>query len=287
MLWPSIAGGETSTPFTWKWLRQPKVLALAATSFVPLFLVIIIATFPGEWIEDRLPSVDFIPFVKGIAPNDEEGRRPAHNFENGFRLLSLHELLVAGEIDSGARRPRSLWSNRLVLPGLDIVDYTKFDTETKIAGRSHTVVMRSRHLEGAVLIGANLRKADFGQAHLRGASLNNAQLQGASFEYAQLQGASLDDAHLQGASLSRADLRGASLNHVDLQFAELNNADLRGATLEDAGLEGADLSQAQIQGASLRGSVLHGVSLSDAHTDANDFREVSVVRTFGADRGVD
>jgi len=139
--------------------------------------VFTIATFPGEWLEEELSSLPL------IAP--------------------LRKALVAGEVDTYARRPKSLWSDRLVLPGLDMIDHTKLDTEAKIAALPVTVSLRARHLEGAVLIGAGLH------ADLRSAELLAARLPGASLGYAQLDGALLNSAVLWGAQLADARLRGA------------------------------------------------------------------------------
>ena len=59
---------------------------------------------------------------------------------------SPHELLVAGEVDLVARKPTSLWSNVLVLPGIDVIDHAKFDTEAKIAAAPETISLRGRRL---------------------------------------------------------------------------------------------------------------------------------------------
>jgi uncharacterized protein YjbI with pentapeptide repeats len=294
-LWPSVARG-TTTPLRWRDFGRGKVVACLATSMVPALLVFTVATFPGEWLDQHLPSLRFVP--TSLTP---------------LNWASPHELLVAGEIDFIAQRPRSLWSNRLVLPWIDVIDHAKFDTEIKISNAPLTVSLRGRRLEGAVLPVANLRKVDFTGAQLdnallsradlrgarfhcastglrmglsnkkgfafkcvslRGAALDfaqlqgtllvGAQLQGASFEEAQLQGASLDRAHLQGASLDRAHLQGASLDNAQLQGASLDNAQLQGASLDNAQLQGASLDNAQLQGASLDNAQLQGASLDNA-----------------------
>jgi uncharacterized protein YjbI with pentapeptide repeats len=243
-------------------------------------LITAIATFPGEWLEDTLPSLQFSLW------KDSK--------DTPWRLASLHELLVAGEVDFAARKPKSLWSNRLVLPGFDVIDHAKFDSEAKIEALPETASFRARHLEGAVLIGATLRKVDFTGAQLQGAQLgfsdvrdtefgctiifsvprpcaqlqgallNWAQLQGARLEEAHLQGAVLSYAHLQGAVLSYAQLQGASLNFAQLQGAWLERAQLQGASLDEADLQGASLDYAQLQGASLNFAQLHGATLEEA-----------------------
>jgi uncharacterized protein YjbI with pentapeptide repeats len=86
-----------------------------------------------------------------------------------------------------------------VLPGLDVIDHTKLD-EAKIAALPQTASLRARHLEGAVLIGAGLRKVDFTAAHLENARLDGADLRSASLNHALLRGVSLDP-------LKRAPLR--------------------------------------------------------------------------------
>ena len=96
------------------------------SSIISVPLVFAIATFPGEWLDGELRS------LPPIAP--------------------LRKMLVAGEIDEHARKPKSLWSDRLVLPGLDVIDHTKLDTEAKVVALPVTASLRARHLEGAVLI---------------------------------------------------------------------------------------------------------------------------------------
>jgi hypothetical protein len=239
ILWPPIARGDWEG-LAWRDWRRAKIIALAFASLVPVLLVTVIATFPGEWLEETLPSLRFIPW--------KEERLES------WRLASLHELLVAGEVDLAARKPKSLWSNRIVLPGFDVIDHTKFDTEAKIAALPETASFRTRHLEGAVLIEARLRKADFTGAQLKRAELTKSDLRGANFgctgfivlgsessfsgtgfiireqqRCTQLRGASLAGAQLQGASLYGAQLQGASLDSANLRGAELPNTELQGA----------------------------------------------------------
>ena len=106
---------------------------MALTSLAPVLLVFSIATFPGELL-NGMPSARFIPWKDS----------------NRWLLKSLHELLVGGEIDLPARSLTSLWSNRLVVPGIDIIDHAKFGDETKIASLLETASFRGRILEGAV-----------------------------------------------------------------------------------------------------------------------------------------
>jgi uncharacterized protein YjbI with pentapeptide repeats len=201
-----------------------KYLGGAGTFCVVIFSTYL-ATFPGEWMKTHLPE-----------------------------LSSLQALLFQGDVDDVSRRPRSIFSNRLVLTDQSFVDPEKLD---KIAiSRS----FRGRDLRLAVLYSADLRKADFTGARLQEARLSGAQLQGAQFAGAQLQGAKLVVAELQRARLVKAELQGAWLNGAHLQGAFLNEAHLQGAWLNGAQLEGASLAEARLQGAY---GIPHNVDLTD------------------------
>jgi hypothetical protein len=121
---------------------------------------------------------------------------------------SLHDLLFNGPVDAITRRRKSLFSNTLVVPGFDALASKGIDDQKKLDWAKHSLVLRGRHLEGAVFTGADLRKADLDGAQLQGARLQLAQLQGASLYEAQLQGAWLVGAQLQGARLDGAQLQG-------------------------------------------------------------------------------
>ena len=200
-----------------------------------------IATFPGETLETR--------------------KNDLGHFRYRTTLERWRVALVAGAVQPASRTPESLWSNRLVLPGLDIVVHLKLDSEDKIKFLPETVSLRDRDLKQAVLIGAVLRKADFTGARMGGALLDRADLRDAKMGCAYwLDGARTSDGNprqpictdLQGASLYAAQLQGASLDRAQLQGASLNDAQLQGASLDSAQLQGASLNSAQLQGASLK-----------------------------------
>lgn len=277
ILWPSVARGETSS-IAWRDLRRPHVVAAAVASVVPVWLVFMIATFPGEWLDRNPVSAAIVP----------------QSGAESIRWATPHKLLVAGDVDLINRKPTSLWSNRLVLPGLD--DLPK--------GFS----LRGRHLEGAVLLAANLQRMDFTAAQLQGAVLNDAdlrearflcaesrlkvgadatpdepsnaadqhcaelrhayligaRLEKASFKSADMQGARFDQAQAQDAIFDNADLRDAKFWRAQLQGARFDNTGLEGATLDLTNLQGASLTAARMQGASLLGADLTGASLDRA-----------------------
>jgi len=193
--------------------RIGTIVGMLLISIFSVPLVFAIATFPGEWLEERFK--DFRPI--GL----------------------LRKALVAGTVDFSAQKPKSLWSNRLVLPGFDVIDHAKLD-ETRITTLPQTASLRARHLEGAVLIGAVLRKVDFTAARFENAELRSADLRSASLEGAQLQGADLTSAQLQGAILPF---------FAQLQGALLDSAQLQGASLKDVFVWRADARTADITGA--------------------------------------
>jgi uncharacterized protein YjbI with pentapeptide repeats len=243
----------------------------AATLCVLIFSIYL-ATFPGEWLNTHLPELRYIPTT--WRPHREDD------------WTSLRALLLEGEFDPVSERPRSVFSNRLVLTRQSfIVDPEKLDKITV----NHS--FRGRDLRLAVLALTDLRKADFTGAQLQGANLSGAQLQDAKLDAAQLQGASLyfaklqgafiTLAQLQGARLTDADLQGAFLNKAQLQGARLNRAQLQGATLIGAQLQGATLVEAQLQGAQLQEAKLQGAWLDRAQLQGAELVKVGVWRAFG------
>jgi hypothetical protein len=285
ILWPSIARGEIA-PLAGKDLKRAKVLTWMLASTLPVLLVCAVATFPGEWLEENLPSLPLIPPNTGIVQSKyrDDWNQP--------KWISLHELLVAGDVNYVTGRPRSLWSNVLVLPNFELGDRVKFDALGRIAISSDTASLRGRSLEGAVLVHAHLRKADFTGAQLKGANFVGADLQEANFGCGRV-GAESKCTDLQGAELTNAQLQGALLNGAQLQGAEFNGAQLQGAALDGAKLQGAHLGYdelaaweggmyfpgAQLQGATLDFAKLQGASFDGAELQGASLRAVSIWRT--------
>jgi uncharacterized protein YjbI with pentapeptide repeats len=313
-LWPSIAKGKLILHAP-RALSRRVVTTWGIVSLLPILVVLTIATFPGELLDSNPVTIRFIPTkMPRWSTNADASHRSSAghtafsgwlHFEESVRGLfasvksmgwaSLHTWLVAGDVDLRTRKPRSPFSNRLVLPAFDALAGPRFDSEAKINGVSETVSLRRRDLRGAVLIDAVLRKADFTAANLKDAYLDRAdlrdskfdcarsklnvnglnddagdtrtdcaQLQGASLLSARLQGATLREAQLQEANLSFAELQGANLSGAQLVGAALSSAHMQGATLERAWLQGAHLDGAWFDGADLRGAHLQGAILSGA-----------------------
>ena len=196
----------------WVWLIGGGVLTLGAVLFSSA-----VATFPGEWQEERLSKWQFAPVSHASDPANEKLSEPQRMSSadstatlqdwaasSGNWVLtkeaSLHDRLFNAAPDpfTGRRLP---FSSTLVLPGLNVYEGLGIDDPEKIKGRDFVFRARGRDLKGAILALAIVPKVDFEGADLEDASLDHAQRQGASLQYARLEGASLREALLQGASL--------------------------------------------------------------------------------------
>jgi hypothetical protein len=259
-LWPSITRGETIW-LTRNALYSGRVTGAAVASLLHFLFVFFVATFPGEWLYSS-PPIRFIPkkWLEWTGMIEQSGSAALKS----MRWVSPYDVLFAGEVDLNTRRIRSIVSNRLVVPHLDVIDHTKFDSEVKVMALPESIFLAGRHLENAVLANADLRKANFTDAHLQGAHLDGAQLQGALLDGAELQGVSLDGAQLQGASLNGAQLQGASLDNARLQGVSLIQAQLQGASLALTQLQGANLLSAKLDGAYLDHAQFQGAYLVEA-----------------------
>jgi hypothetical protein len=120
---------QRATPSVWDASRRGAFIAAAIASLIPIVLVFAISTYPGEWANDQI----------SVTPV----------------LRTIHDLLFAGEPNEITGRPKSWFSNRLVLTDQTLVDLDKID---KIA-TSHA--FRGRDLRQAVFNRSDLRKADF------------------------------------------------------------------------------------------------------------------------------
>jgi uncharacterized protein YjbI with pentapeptide repeats len=136
------------------------------------------------------------------------------------------------------------------------------------ADLSHTVIakepeseqlywidLEKRHLEGANLTMAKLKRANLKFTHLK-----NAFLQQANLEQANLRGI-----YASGADFTGANLIEASFIEADLKGADFSNANLRGAQLTNAVLEGGEFRFADLSGAYLTGSRARGANFYNAN----------------------
>lgn len=289
--WPKVLRSRDELRGWRWWTSWAKSLLVVALGLVAVLFSWAVATFPGEWQEENLPS-------HAITPSKNLMAAPQSRWFSSTVPRSLHDWLFVGSIDDISRRRKSWFSNTLVLPGFNLYESLKIDDPDKVKWQGYLLDLRGRDLNGAVfydaslpkvdLAGAQLQDASFRRANLQGASLAGARLQGASLKGAQLQGASLTKGRLQGASLRWAHLQGALLNNANLQGAFANYADFRGASLENSELQGASffgaqlqaasLSHAQLQGACLSAAEMQGASFTKAAMTAIDVREAIIWR---------
>lgn len=232
-LWPKVAC-RTEPSWRGESLSRACKWATAGLAVASCYLVLFVATFAGEWLEATLPP------------------------------MPLHQTLVGGQLDENSFVARSLWSNRLIVPGVVMFDRDRYDTPAKVAAAHSPRSMRNRHLEQAILTEAQLSHVDFTGAHLEGASLVRAHAEGAWFDRANLTGAQLDDAEMEGASFYNAHMVGATASGIYLQGAQLAGANLRAAWLATAQLDGASLAGADLRWATLDGAHLPGVNMTGA-----------------------
>src|SRR5215467_3854621 len=175
----------------------------------------LIATVPGEWIDQRLGFVP--PVSAGIGAKDEA------------KLLNpILRHLVYDRLPDGGNR--GWWRRRLLSYRVLIVEDTDLGVDEPAK-----LVLRERNFRYALLNRSDLHRADLTWADLRAAQMWRTVVRG-----------KLNDTQLQGA-----DLRGAQLQGADLRFAQLEGADLEGAQLQDADLEGAELQGAVLSSAGI------------------------------------
>ncbi|CCE05775.1 membrane hypothetical protein [Bradyrhizobium sp. STM 3843] len=220
-----------------------------AGTFLVAIFSIFVATFPGEFLNDR--------------------------FSVPFRAT-----LFDGDMHNG--RLSSPFSNRLVLADQSFIDPDKL--EKLEISRS----FRGRDLKGAILDRADLRRADFTGAMLDQASLSGAHLQRVRFgcyggtaarpdpipwprdectwlRDADLRFTELDGANFKSARLDSAAFDFAAGRNVDFEYAQLAHASLRSADLLEATHDRARLEDAHFDEANLIGASIQYAHSSDAH----------------------
>src|SRR5262249_51742630 len=107
ILWPRVARGKT-VGLGWSDFKRVRIQLWLLVSFMPVLLVVTIATFPGELVEKHVPSLSIIPTHW---PTLGALRGHANNLGAKFGSMgwtSPHELLVAGEVNYVTGRPQSL-----------------------------------------------------------------------------------------------------------------------------------------------------------------------------------
>jgi hypothetical protein len=124
-----------------------------------------------------------------------------------------------------------------------------------------------------------LSYADFNEADLHRTELVGAILTGAQMRRADLREINFSRAKLGCIDLRQADLTNADLIGSLLYLADLSHAHLQGANFSKAYLESADLSGADLSGAILDETNLYGANLANASlTGAISWRNISDIR---------
>ncbi len=246
--WPGIITGK-GTALALKLVKRASMAGALIATCASLTTVLVVGTFPGETLRAAWVFL---------------GVRADHI------VASLAGEAVGFPIDS------------LQLANIDVVDHDKLRSDAEINGTRQTLLLADRHLEGADLSGATLKKVDFSGAFLEGANLSYSELQGARFHHSHLNGANLSFTRLEGADFTDADLNGAALQIADLQGTDFFNAELRAAKLASAKLNGAylrgaNLAAADLQSADLNGANLDGAYLYGATFEAADLQGASIV----------
>ena len=248
-----------------------------------------------------LGVVLFSLFVVAFAdePISKVVQIPSFNIRDNkvsFELKPISEVILHGPIDMVEGRPRTWFSNVLVVPNKKLIDDNAGETPFP------SLSLRGRNLSGAVFVNSDLRNTDFTGANLNDAVLDYAQLararfgcaslydqvtkpgwpkdgctwlQRASFALAQLQGANLGRARMHGAILISAKLQAADLSAAQLQGVMFTNADMTGATLRSADLSYAFLDGAIMIGVDFSSSQLQGVLLGDTRFDLSLIKYVA------------
>ncbi|MGJ0427390.1 pentapeptide repeat-containing protein [Methylocystis sp.] len=287
-LWPKVLHSRDELRGWRWWTSWAKSLSVLGLGLAVVIFAWTVATFPGEWQEDHLPSFAVVP-TKWFGPEYVPQAAPGTS-RIVADWISLHQWVFDGDVDLRTRRRASPLTNTLILPGFNIYQALKVDDPKKIEWKNYLIDLRGRDLKGAAfqgailikidLSGAQLQDASFLDAMLRETSFSEARLDGASLRWAQFQGSSLHSANLRNAELIGANAHGADFDWADLQDADLsaarlqgasfNGAQLQGASLDNAQLQGVSFEQAQLRGASLDGANLLGVSFLDADHDLPD-----------------
>ena len=272
LLWPPILRGATRL-IGWHDFRRVKVLVGLAASLVPLFLVFTIATFPGEWLNEHVPSLALVPTSWPDLPAGSS-RAETAPAEGGpaQRAAAAGSSAQAPTIGQSAIdawrliRQNATDASSSIRQNATVAWYSMGWTppyRLLVGGEVDDVKQRPQSVWSNILVLLNLdlgdrpneivlpRQAPRTRDLRRRDHEKGGFLRSCGRLVAQLQGAPLDEAQLQGASARWAQLQGASLDEAQLQGASLDEAQLQGASLDEAQLQGALLDEAQLQGASL------------------------------------
>jgi hypothetical protein len=128
-LWPAVLASSSEIQWPRPW-RAPR---LALLSLIPIGLVFTAATFPGEWLDDRVGKMQWIrpnPVTAWLGAKDRRGQP---------KWTSIHDLLFNGEMDDATRHRKSPFSNMLVLISFDALEAAKIEDQKKLDWTKHSL----------------------------------------------------------------------------------------------------------------------------------------------------
>ena len=153
----------------------------------------------------------------------------------------------------------------------DMTEWNEWYMEYKKERREAGEMDCGAWLEGAIMMEAQLEKADMRYAHLEKADLYQAQLEKADMRYAHLEGAIMMEAQLEKADMRYAHLEKADMGYAHLEGAIMMEAQLEKADMRYAHLEGTNMTEAQLEKADMRYAHLEGTNMTEAHLEGASF----------------
>ena len=153
-----------------------------------------------------------------------------------IRGMRLGRTLLDGSSLKNAKAQPLVTYRGIELPPWDL-NYDHILSEYQASKEPENADVVPTCLAGALLLGADLSKAD-----LSWANLSNVTLAWGTLDNAVLAHADLSESNLNHASLERTDLRSAILDGASLKSSRILDADLSRASLKGVSMEGAFLS---------------------------------------------
>lgn len=276
-LWPNLVHGERiGRKLCWRHLHT--TVATAILTVISVLISFAVATSSDEWLQTTKLEGDL---------------------QRLYLIPKLRQILVGAVVDGAtggkyyidwvSGKPLSLWTDRIVLPNLDVIDSAAANAGSQPGLAKSTYSFRERDLAGAIFSNDVFQNVSFVGADLTGAMFNNADLRGSDFgcqsevelaaeislvvtEPAQGPGSRYSAAsalkHFAGALGRRkcTRLRDASFVNALLQGTNFSGTDLHGVMFNFAHLEAATLDDADITGAQFDYAVLEDASLLVADT---------------------
>jgi uncharacterized protein YjbI with pentapeptide repeats len=243
-----------------------------------LFAAFVIATVPGETLENELLSArePIDPVQCASLSRVGSWLLPVRLPDRRRVLCVTYATFEAPEAPFGLRRNIVANATSFVVdePPPGLVDELDLRRAWQLKGRRID-------LQGRDLRFADLSESDLSGADLRGANLQGAMLRGAKLSAALAGPIPEADighcAHRSGEEGSECvtGLRDADLTTADLRFLDGYKIDLQGANLTGASLEDARLQHGQLDGALLTWAHLDRVWLHDASLTGAVLREVT------------